>query len=202
MNTIRRLGILWLITAITLSFAACSSDDDPVIEEEEETFIEGKLPSNIHVGMIYPISHDKKNDKCTFGLYLGENPPQDLIEAMEKEYVYLKMYDRYGQPFKYKFDGFKFDPETGTYKDGFNTWDTEKKRGEFRHDNTFTISCSHCEIITKFVINYNGPALFNYYPELEQLDDVEIYLTTTPVAGEFFGGSIIQSWSSPHHWYF
>lgn len=202
MKTKRRFGMLWLIATITLSFAACSSDDDPVIEEEEETFIEGKLPSNIHVGMIYPISHDKKNDKCTFGLYLGENPPQDLIEAMETERVHVDTYDRYGQPFQWQSERYRFDTTTGTHKDGFNTWNTEKMRSEFRHDNTITMSCATCEIITKFIIDYNGSALFDYYPALGQLDDVELFIATWPVEGEIAGGSITQSWSSPHHWYY
>ena len=193
--------MIGLGAVLSLSFAACSSDDDPVIEEEE-TFIEGKLPSNIHVGMIYPISHDKKNDKCTFGLYLGDNPPQELIDAMETERVNVYTYDRYGQLFQWQSEGYRFDATTGTYKDGFNIWNTEKMRGEFRHDNTITMSCANCEIITKFFIKFTGPTLFEFYPELEQMDDVEITIATWPVEGEIIGGSITQSWSSPHHWYF
>ena len=194
MNTIRRLGILWLITAITLSFAACSSDDDPVIEEEEETFIEGKLPKNLHVGMLYPISHDKKNDKCTFGLYLGDNPQQDFIDALEQGRVTLAMYDRNGNKYERNY----WD------SNGFNVYDSTLGF-KLSHDRTITMSCAFCEIYTKFCIQYSKPTIFEFYPELTKMDDVELNFVSwpgNPLDGTLINGNIIQSWSSPHHWYF
>ena len=82
MKTIRFFGMLWLAATISLSFCACSSDDDePAIEEEE--YIEGKIPPDIQIGALYAISHDKKNDKCKYGIYLGNPPSPDLVELIE-----------------------------------------------------------------------------------------------------------------------
>lgn len=82
MKTIRFFGMLWIAAAISLSFCACSSDDDePAIEEEE--YIEGKIPPDIQIGALYAISHDKKNDKCKYGIYLGNPPSPELVELIE-----------------------------------------------------------------------------------------------------------------------
>jgi len=204
MKTIRLFGCQLLFLATILCFSACSKkhQDEPVIEEEY-FHIEGKMPNNLHIGMIYPISHDQKTNKCVFGLYLGENPPQDLIDALETETVRVYAFDRYGKVYEYKNSGYKYDSESGTYKDGFNTWIDEKRHDEFRHDNTLIIGCYACENIAKFRINFGGPSLFKYYPELADLDDVEVYIATAPesVAGQLVGGAITQSWSSPHSIY-
>lgn len=200
MKTIRFMGSLLLIVATTLSFCACStSKDEPAVEEEEDIVIPGKMPANIHVGMMYPISHDRKNNKCTYGLYLGENPSQELIDALEQEYVTVWMYDRYGKQYEYKLAGYNYDKDTGTYKDGFNTWNKEKMHGEFRHDNTLVIGCLACESVTKFKIHFDGPTIFEYYPELKDMEDVELFIGNSD--GKLYGGFISQSWSSPHHFY-
>jgi len=197
----RLFGVMGLMAVLTLSFTACSKSDEPVAVEEE-VYMEGTLPKNIHVGMLYPVSHDKKTDKCTFKLYLGENPPQELIDALELGTVNVLFYDRYGDIYDKNYYGFQYDPVTGTNKDGLNTWITEKMRTEFRHENTITLSCAACELIAKFRIKFSVPALFEYYPELLDLDNVEPYITTWPEEGVLEGGTINQSWSSPHHWYF
>ena len=200
MKTFRLLGMIGLTAVLSLCFTACSSDDDnPIVEEE--TFIEGPMPKNLHVGMLYPISHDKKNDKCTFGIYLGEKPPQQMIDAMELQTVDIYMYDRYGKLYNYE-SGYIFDPSTGTYKDGLNTWNQEKGRGEFRHDDTLSLSCAACEVVTKIIICFRGSTLLDYYPELADMDDVKIKIQTWPNPGDINGYEIKQSWSSPHHWYF
>jgi len=195
MKTLRLFGMIGLTAVLALSFTACSSDDDEPILEEEDEFIEGTKPKNLHVGMLYPISHDKKNDKCTFGLYLGENPPQDLIDAMEhQERVTLVMYDRIGT----KYEGNYWDPN------GFNVYDPATGY-RVRFDRTITMSCAFCEICTKFCIRYITPTLFEYYPELTKMDNVELHLISSPgnpFDGKFIEGDITQSWSSPHHWYF
>jgi hypothetical protein len=201
MKTLRLLGMIGLGAVLSLSFAACSSDDDPVIEEEE-TFIEGKLPSNIHVGMIYPISHDKKNDVCIFGIYLGENPPQEMIAAMELEKVFVHMYDRYDNEYQYKEYGYNYNPVKGNYTNGLNIWNDEKRHWEFRHDNTITVACVACEFVTKIKISFDGPTLLEYYPELANMDDVYVNKEIWPNPGAVAGLIITQSWSSPHHWYY
>lgn len=203
MKAIKLMGCLLLILTTILCFSACSKHQDEPVVEEEYFHIEGKMPANLHIGMIYPISHDQKTNQCVFGLYLGENPPQDFIDAIEKEVVSVYAYDRYGKKVEYKLAGYKFDQESGTYKDGFNTWVEEIHRSEFRHDNTLTLSCYFCEQIAKFRIHFSGPSLFNYYPELKDLDDVRLDYVTSPesMAGQFFGGVITQSWSSPHFIY-
>ena len=200
MKAIKLMGCLLLILTTILCFSACSKHQDEPVVEEEYFYIEGKMPANLHIGMIYPISHDQKTNKCVFGLYLGENPPQDLIDAMETERVSVYAYDRYGKEVEYKYAGYQRDKESGTYKDGFNTWIDEKMHGEFRHDNTLTLSCYFCEQIVRFRIQFGGPSLFKYYPELTDLDDVEVYIATAPasMAGQMVGGTITQSWSSPH----
>jgi len=203
MKAIKLFGNLLLFLATILCFSACSKHQDEPVVEEEYFHIEGKMPANLHIGMIYPISHDQKTNKCVFGLYLGENPPQDLIDALETETVRVYAFDRYGKVYEYKNSGYKYDSESGTYKDGFNTWIDEKRHDEFRHDNTLIIGCYACENIAKFRINFGGPSLFKYYPELADLDDVEVYIATAPesVAGQLVGGAITQSWSSPHSIY-
>jgi len=201
MKTLRLLGMIGLATVLALSFTTCSSDDDdPIVEEE--TFIEGPMPKNLHVGMLYPISHDKKNDVCTFGIYLGENPSKEMIDAMELRTVYVHMYDRYGEVYNYQNYRNHFDPVKGTYSDGLNIWNEEKRHWEFCHDNTITLSCAACEIVTKIKISISGPTLVDYYPELADMDDVFVDIETWPNPGDVDGLIITQSWSSPHHWYF
>ena len=203
MKAIKLFGNLLLLLATIFCFSACSKHQDEPVVEEEYFHIEGKMPANLHIGMIYPISHDQKTNKCVFGLYLGENPPQDLIDAMETETVSVYAFDRYGKEVKYKDSGYKFDQESGTYKDGFNTWIDEKMHSEFRHDNTLTLTCYFCEQITKFWIHFSGPSLIEYYPELADLDDVGVDIVTSPpsMAGQIFAVNITQSWSSPHFIY-
>lgn len=203
MKAINLFGNLLLFLATILCFSACSKHQDEPVVEEEYFHIEGKMPANLHIGMIYPISHDQKTNKCVFGLYLGENPPQDFIDALETETVRVSARDRYGKWYEYENAGYKYDSESGTYKDGFNTWVEEKQHDEFRHDNTLIMGCYSCENIVQFKIHFSGPSLFKYYPELKDLDDVELYIITSPasMAGQIDGGVITQSWSSPHSIY-
>ena len=197
MRTIRFMGSLLLIVATTLSFCACSSSkDEPAVEEEEDIVIPGKMPANIHVGMLYPISHDKKNFKCTFGLYLGENPPQELINALEKERVIVTGYDRYGE--MHEVQNSYQDPVTGEHYQGFNLY-IEGVGWRFRHDGTISFSLITCESLTKFIIHFTGPALFEFYPELKDMEDVELFIGDSD--GKLHGGFISQSWSSAHHFY-
>ena len=195
--------MLWLAATTTLSLSACSNEDDP-IEEDEVTFIEVTKPANLQVGMIYPISHDKQTDKCIFGVYLGENPPQEMIESLESQTVDVKTYDRYGQPYKTKYDGWLYDVNTQTYVDGFNTFNPEKMRREFHHENTLKFSCANCEIITKYKITCEGGTLLKYYPEMAEWENVSIDYIAWPEEqkGEVMSITITQSWSSPHHFYF
>ena len=193
MKTYRLLGMVGLMAVLALSFTACSKSDEPAVVEEE-VYMEGNLPKNIHVGMLYPISHDKKNDTCTFGLYLGENPSQDFIDAMEQGRVTLTMYDKNGEKYELNYwsaNGFNvYDPVTG-YK--------------FSHERTITMSCAFCEFFTKFSIHYEKPTIFEYYPELTKMDNVELRFYSwpgNPLDGKIINGNINQSWSSPHHWYF
>ena len=94
MKTIRRLGMLWLIAAITLSFAACSSDDDEpeVVIEPKGELIVTPIPDDAEPYKVYCIRHGEENifgDKyCTFIFYFGDNPmnlSSNYIQVLDKD---------------------------------------------------------------------------------------------------------------------
>lgn len=95
MKTIKRFGMFWLIAAITLSFAACSSDDDLAVEPEDEVILT-PLPSNAEPGKIYPLSHEKKHATCKFQFYFGDNSTEELREKYSNCLVELSLLDNRG----------------------------------------------------------------------------------------------------------
>jgi hypothetical protein len=82
MKTLRFLFLSLFVALFSLNFCACSSDDDKSAIDEEE-YLEGKIPPDIQIGALYAISHDKKNDKCKYGIYLGEPPSPEMVELIE-----------------------------------------------------------------------------------------------------------------------
>ena len=148
MNTIKRFGILWLITGITLSFTACSSDDDEPIVEPEDEVILTPIPSNAEPGMIYAISHDKKNDTCTFQAFFGKTRLEELGDAYIGARIHMKAYDNMGNVIVDYLLHASDTPEESLYESAMM--------------DTFTIPCFLCERIRSFETTmYDGEDAFN-----------------------------------------
>lgn len=119
--------LIVLFCASTIS--SCSDDE---VKEPEIDYVEGTIPKNIKVGMVYAISHDKKNDSCTFTIYLGDNPGEDVIN----EYVGGQI-DIYGQDAN---EGMTF----------------SRKFKSFHVGDTFSIPWVLCERTVMFVIFHSA----------------------------------------------
>ena len=52
---------------------------------------------------------------------------------------------------------------------------------------------------TKIIIRFRGSTSLDYYPELAEMDDVEIKIQTWSNPGDINGYEFKQSWSSPHY---
>ncbi|MDO4186841.1 MAG: hypothetical protein Q4D30_10240 [Bacteroidales bacterium] len=179
MKTPTFLGILLLSAAITLSLNACSSEDDPVAEE----YIEGKMPANILPGMVYAVSHDKKNDKCTFELYLGDYQPKDM------GHVHVLILDRF---------------RNALYNAiVLSKWNEESGRSELV-SNTFTISSWNCEQATIFSMYLPG-SFYEIYPSLEEARKLNSDIINVFVSKDFDGNvnniQIEQLLKPAHHFF-
>ena len=117
---------LFLLLALSCIFAISCTDDE--VNEQEAEYIEGGIPDGLEVGMIYAISHDKLNDKCTFTLYLGNNPDEETIN----EYI-----------------GKTVDVYALDENDDLIMAVTLKS---FEIGDTFTIPCAYCERSVEFYI--------------------------------------------------
>ena len=179
MKTPTFLGILLLSAAITLSLNACSSEDDPVAEE----YIEGKMPANILPGMVYAVSHDKKNDKCTFELYLGDYQPKDM------GHVHVLILDRFnivlGSPIN------------------LSRWNEESGKSDLI-SNTFTIPCWYCEQAAKIAITLPG-SFHEIYPNLEEARKLNSDIINMFVSKDYDGNvnniQIDQLLKPAHHFF-
>ena len=179
MKTPTFLGVLLLSAAITLSLNACSSEDDPVAEE----FIEGKMPANILPGMVYAVSHDKKNDKCTFELYLGDYQPKEM------GHVHVLILDRFNKALCNAIV--------------LSEWNEESGKSELV-SNTFTISNWNCEQTT--IINIYLPGSFyEIYPSLEEARKLNSDIINVFVSKDFDGNvnniQIDQLLKPAHHFF-
>lgn len=179
MKTPTFLGILLLSAAITLSLNACSSEDDPVAEE----YIEGKMPANILPGMVYAVSHDKKNDKCTFELYLGDYQPKDM------GHVHVRILNR-------------FNKNLGS-DIVLSEWNEESGKSELV-SNTFTIPCWYCEQASKIAITLPD-SFHEIYPSLEEahklnsdIIDEYVYKNTNR---DVLSIEIFQLYKPAHHFF-
>lgn len=133
----------YLLMAAFTFLTSCSSDDDEPIPEPEEEVILTPIPDGAEPGKIYAISHDKKNDVCTFQFYFGDYSTEELREKYSNVSVELRILDSAGNEV--------IQISGGLHSHDFdNTW--EKM---FR--DTFEMPCYLCERIRKFEYRYFYP---------------------------------------------
>ena len=128
------MNYIWtclIVLGMFFANTSCSSDNEPEVEPEEEVILT-PIPEGAEPGKVYSISHDKKNDSCTFTIYLGDNPGEDVIN----EYVGGQI-DIYGQDAN---EGMTF----------------SRKFKSFHVGDTFSIPWVLCERTVMFVIFHSA----------------------------------------------
>lgn len=147
----KTLNIIWaclIVFGLSFGCTSCNSeDDDPIVESEEEIILT-PIPDGAEPGKVYAISHDKKNDTCTFQFYFGDNSTKEQREKFSKCIVTLKALDAAGNEL--------YNAGRGLHPTDFDLpWGGD----------TFELPCSLCERIRQFEYNY----LFPYDVDSERL---------------------------------
>ena len=139
MKTTNFIWTCLIVLGMFFANTSCSSDNEPEVEPEEEVILT-PIPEGAEPGKVYAISHDKKNDKCVFQFYFGDNSTEELKEKNSNCIVTLKALDAAGN-------------ELYNAGRGLHPIDLDLPWG----GDTFELPCSLCERIRQFEYNYLFP---------------------------------------------
>lgn len=122
--------ILFLAVAQIACMVSCS--DNETTEPLQEVITE-PIPVNIQLGMLYAVSHDYNKDECTFKIFFGDNPNEELMERFDGKHISLSILNKSGESV------YSASPYKETYK-------------TYHVGDSFTIPCIKCEQCTQIMV--------------------------------------------------